>query len=171
MVLTFGEVSRQPAPRSFWRKALERRASPQRLEDWLVDQANLRGFWGAFRREPPAMASDQDLALEELVVALLSPQSVAETRHFKLALRILQSGRCDPTRLWRLARREKAEDLLNWLLQGLPDSERFPAIRLLLDAAPPQRAPRPPDIHYDFGRLVRRPARAADLWNRARRKS
>lgn len=168
---TFGELARQPAPRSFWRARLQRRTGGLTLEDYLVDEANLRGHWGAFRRDAVLRAADPTLSLEEIVVGLLAPQATAEARHLKLVLRMLQSGRIDGRRLWALARREKAEDTLRWLLDHLPPEERSAPIAALIQQAPPQRAPRPPELDYDFRRLIKRPATARDLWNRAQRRS
>ncbi|MBI3180712.1 MAG: hypothetical protein HYZ28_01070 [Myxococcales bacterium] len=168
---TLGEIARQPAPRSFWRQRLALRASPTSVEDYLVDEANLRGFWGAYRREPSSRGIDGLLRLEEIVVGLMAPQAPAEPRHLKLVLRILQSDAVEARRLWLLAKREKAEDTLRWLLQNLPVEERTPRTEALMQQAPRPRAPRPPRLDYDFRRLIRRPATAKELWKRARRES
>lgn len=140
--------------------------------EYLIDEANLRGFWGAFRASTAERALDPELSLEDVVVGLLAPQAPAEARIFKLVLRILQSGRLDCRKLAFRARRERAECALYWLLQQVPIEERNAPVLQLLDQWPnPPRGYRPLDYQYDPRRLVRRRARKEDLWPRRRRSS
>src|SRR5687767_9086481 len=118
---TFGELSRQPLHRSFWRSALEARAGGAALDVWLVEQANRHGILGAVGPVLPVGPPEVDL--ETVVVGLSMPHGVVDGRLFKLLLRIVQSGRLDPDRLALLARRERADHVLWWLLERIPDPE------------------------------------------------
>jgi hypothetical protein len=155
----------EPPLRSFWYRTLVRRAGTRPVHDWLVEQANLRGFYGAFGPSEVVGAHDPSLSLEEVVVALVAPLAPVDGRTFKLVVRILQSGRVDARRLHWLARRERADRLLHWLLELVPREERNDALEAV--AAPfamPPRAYRAPSIVYDARRLVRRVAGRGDLW-------
>jgi hypothetical protein len=157
---TLGHSLRRPAPFSFWRLGLERRAGGRPLQDWLVEQANLRGYRGAYNREGSSGPLEPTLTLEEIVVGLCAPQAPAEGRIFKLVLRILQSGKVDAARLLALARREMATPVLWWLLEVTPASERSAPVEELRSAfAGPPRGYRALDFDYDSQRLVRRPYR------------
>ncbi len=127
--------------------------------DWLVDQANLRGYHGAFNAVTRG-SIDPSLRLEEIVVGCLMPDAEADARVLKLVTRILQSAPLDVDRLVFLARRERAEPVLYWLVQGVPEPERTGAIPMLAQryAARPPRGYRPPKYRYDFSRLVKKPA-------------
>jgi hypothetical protein len=161
---TLARALRRPAPYSFWRAGLERRAGPVPLQDWLVEQANLRGFHGAYNRADPTGPVDPELTLEDIVVALLAPQAPAEGRIFKLVLRILQSGKVDGRHLAWLARRELAEPVLFWLLVRVPEVERTDAVRgIRASLGGPPRGYADLDYDYDPTRLVRRPFRR-DPW-------
>lgn len=164
---TLAAVQRRPVPRSFWRSRIEERAAPLSAHEYLIDEANLRGFWGAFRLETPDRPADAALSLEDIVVGLLAPQAPADARAFKLVLRILQSGRCDPRVLLLRARREGAAPALFWPLELVPEGEANDAVRDLRRAFPgPPRGYRPLDYRYDPRRLIRRPATAEDLWRK-----
>lgn len=172
---TFAEVTASPPHRSFWRQGLARRAcgprfmGPSGVDDWLIAQANARGFFGAWVTGG-AVPVDDALTLEEIVVGLSAPHAEADGRVFKLILRILQSGRVNGARLHRLARMERAEGVLHWLCAGVPESERTPPFEAIaaLFAEPP-RGYQPPAYRYDFARLVRRPFRQSEApWNRSR---
>jgi len=147
---------------------LERRAGVLRLYDWLVAQANLRGFHGAFSRiELPDI--DAELSLEELVVGLCQPHTPADGRLFKLVLRLLQSPDIDPARLAFLARRERAGHVLRWLLDRVPPEENTPSVTACSEAIGAPRGYRPPVYVYDARRLTRRPFRAGEAaWTRRR---
>jgi hypothetical protein len=160
-----------PAPRSLWREAVAARAAPQAVQDYLIDEANLRGFWGAFRNETPDRLLDPKLSLEDLVVGLLSPHAPAEARVFKLVLRILQSPRLDHARLLLRARREAAMPTLYWLLMQVPPEEINAPLRGLIDVARVPRGYRPMSYRYDPSRLIRRPARKGDLWRKLQKSS
>jgi hypothetical protein len=135
----------------------------------LVEQANLRGFFGAFGPDAPKGPIDESLTLEEIVCGLLAPQGPADGRLFKLVLRILQSGRVDPTNLALLARRERADHVLVWLLAGVPAVERNPAIDAVASTMGCPRGHRPPRFDYDMNRLLRRPFRREEApWTRRR---
>lgn len=167
---TFGETCAQPPHRSFWRDGLVARAGGRPLDEWLVEQANLRGFYGAFGPGAPApSAADPDLGLEDIVCGLLLPHGPADGRLFKLVLRILQSGRVDPARLALLARRERADHVLVWLLGRVPAPERNASLDAVATALGTPRGHRPPRMEYDANRLLRRPHRSAEApWTRRR---
>jgi hypothetical protein len=167
---TFGSLSGNPPHRSFFREKLQRLAGEQALDDWLVDEANVRGHVGAISatltdRPPTAAVSD-----ESLVVALLMPHTPADGRLFKLVVRMLQKAALDPQALWFQARRERAEPVLHWLLQQIPASERTGAVAALaaLTSTPP-RGYRGLNFNYDGSRLLRRPATKESVWKAARR--
>jgi hypothetical protein len=169
---TFAELCHEPPPRSLWRERLQRRAGGLSVDDYLLDEANLRGFRGAYRVDTQRRSADAALSLEEVVVGLLSPHSPADARIFKLVLRILQSGALDPRRLWLVARRERADRPLYWLLQRVPLEERDESVRAISARMPtPPRGYRGMDYRYDPQRLVRRPARKEDLWRTKQRES
>jgi hypothetical protein len=154
---TFADDTLSPAHLSFWRRGLQSRAGARDVDDWLIEQANLRGFHGAWVM-PSGCTRDADLSLEEIVVGLCAPQATADGRVFKLVVRIAQSGKIDPARLARLARMERADGVLHWLFRGVPEVERTAAfLRVAAAFAAPPRGYRPPRYRYDFGRLVRRP--------------
>jgi hypothetical protein len=163
---TFGAAFSQPEHRSFWRDALTARAGGRPLDEWLLAQANLRGFFGAFGVDDLGPI-DAALSVEEIVCGLLQPHGAADGRLFKLVVRILQSGAVDPTELAELARRERADVVLAWLLQQVPEVERNEAIDAVKAALRPPRGQRPPNFRYDPGRLVRRPFRSEEArWTR-----
>jgi hypothetical protein len=156
---TLGDLSGQPAPRSVWRRALMARTGGRPVDAWLIRQANLRGFHGAYVVDEDAPI-DAALTLEDIVVALCAPQAPAEGRTFKLVLRIVQSGRLDLRHLRWLARKEKAERILHWLMSQVPESERTPPVAALLEALGGEpRGARPVRYRYDPTRLIRRPFR------------
>ncbi|MCC7385842.1 MAG: hypothetical protein IT384_28595 [Deltaproteobacteria bacterium] len=162
MVATYGERLSVPAHRSFFRDAIARRAAPLPVHEYLIDQANLRGFFGAYssRSESDKGPVDPDLESEDIVVGLLQPHAPAEARVVKLIVRILQSGQLDPTRLWLRARRERADACLAWVLDLVPEPERNVAVREIaaaLEVHSPRQTRRP-RFHYAPERLVRRKA-------------
>lgn len=158
----------QTAHRSIWRERFAVHAvahtSADPVLDWLVDQANLRGFCGAVN----AVARSElypGLSIEEIVVGCLTPDAVADGRVLKLVVRILQSNDVDVPGLLLLARRERAERLLYWLVGGTPEEERTGALPRLCDhfEALPPRGYVPVRYAYDFGRLRKRAATAGHL--------
>jgi len=162
---SYAEELRVPAHRSFFRRTLAARARPVEapldpVHEYLVDQANLRGFFGAWSNRADRGQLDPALALEDIVVGLLQPHAPADLRALKLVLRILQSGWIDCRRLLLLARRERALPLLAWLLDLVPEPERTAPVAELLRRLRdnPPRDPRRPRFRYDPQRLVRRPA-------------
>lgn len=164
---TFGDVTRQTPHRSLWRSSLEQRAGGRPLDEWLVEQANLRGIFGAFGPDSPTSELDVSLSLEDIVVALLQPQSIADLRLFKLVLRILQSGRIDPAKLAVRCRRERADHVLWWLLGQIPPAEVNEAVAAIQNQVTKPRGYRPPTIRYDANRLQKRPFRAEGApWTR-----
>lgn len=168
---TFADLCRQPAQRSFWRDALARRAGGRPVDEWLVEQANLRGIYGAFGPDAPGDV-DPTLTLEDIVCGLLQPHGVADGRLFKLVVRILQSGGVDPARLALLARRERADHVLAWLLARVPAEERTVPVEEIARVLGTPRGHRPPDMAYDANRLIRRPFRSAEApWTRRRESS
>lgn len=160
---TYREAARQPAHRSLFREALARRARPagdaDPVHEYLIDQANLRGFHGAYSGRADLGTLDAALTLEEIIVGLLQPHAPAEGRVLKLVVRMLQSGQVDPDRLLFLARREIATGVLAWLVDLVPAAERnehLERLGAMLRRHPPRHA-RPPNVRYDPRRLVRRP--------------
>jgi hypothetical protein len=136
---------------------------------WLIEQANLRGFHGAYNARAYGAQVDSTLTLDDIVVGLLSPRAPADGRTFKLVVRILQSGEVDADRLALQARRERAEGVLHWLIHLVPATEHTPALVALQEKfATPPRGDRGVQYAYDAERLVRRPAGRLQLW-RAKR--
>lgn len=165
-----GALSSCPAHRSFFRERLCRLAGSDALEDWLLEEANARGYFGAVGREPVSRAATPGLDDEDLIVALLMPHAEVDARLFKLIVRMLQRAPIEPGRLWLRARRERADLALWWLLSQVPTSEQTGAIPALLMVTPP-RSYRPLAWDYDPRRLLKKPATAEALWTRARRSS
>jgi hypothetical protein len=158
--------------RSFWLERLARRATPHELTDYLIAQANLRGFHGAYLGQPPPLSVDPELTLEEIIVGLCVPHVRLDGRVFKLVLRILQSGRIDAGHLAWLARKERADRVLHWLLGRVPGEELNAAVATVArEFATPPRGYRPLRYDYDAARLVRRPFRKEHLWQRLRSRS
>lgn len=160
MERTLGECTGSPPHRSFWREGLIRRAAGRDVEDWLIAQANARGWHGALVRESATL--DVELRPEEIVVGLAVPHAIADARVFKLIVRIAQAGVLDPGRLAALARRERAEGVLHWLFAGVPEVERTAKFELVAAAfREPPRGYRVPEYRYEFSRLIRKPYRRA----------
>jgi hypothetical protein len=78
----------------------------------------------AFGVAAPTDAPDPSVTLEAIVCGLLQPHGVADGRLFKLVVRILQSGQVDTRALSALARRERSDHVLAWLLDRVPEAER-----------------------------------------------
>jgi hypothetical protein len=133
---TLGSLSANPAHRSFFRERLQRLAGPRRLEDWLVEEANVRGHLGAVGPQVPERTPTPAVSDADLVVALLMPHSEVDGRIFKLVVRLLQRAPIDPSLLWFHARRERADRVLYWLLNLVPDTERTAPVLALLEACP-----------------------------------
>jgi hypothetical protein len=146
--------------------ALAKRAAPLDVDDYLIDEANLRGFWGAFRATTPDRAVDAALELEDIVVGLLAPQTPVEGRALKLVVRILQSGQLDEQKLLHRARREAALPALYWLLQLIPNEEVTPSVQMMRESLALPRGYRPVAYSYDPKRLIQRPARKGDIWRK-----
>ena len=167
---SLGRLSGNPQHRSFFRERLQRLAGERPLEDWLVEEANVRGHLGAVGpsiadRGPVPCLSDADI-----VVALLMPHSQVDGRLFKLVVRMLQRGAVDPAVLWFRARRERADLVLYWLLNLVPQPERTPPLLAVIEACPvPPRGYRGVRFNYSSARLLRRPATKESVWRAARR--
>jgi hypothetical protein len=104
------------------------------------------------------------LSNEELVVALLMPQAEADARTWKLVVRMLQSERLEVSPLATLARHERAEVMLHWLLGKLPPSERTGGIEAVAAALRPARGGSTIKVVWDPSRLVKRVATGEKLW-------
>lgn len=160
---TLGEKSKQPLHWSFFRESLRQRSRAVRpdqdpVHEYLIDQANLRGFFGAYSNRDNWGEKDPELSLEQIVVGLLQPHAPAEPRIFKLVLRILQAEQIDPDRLLFLAKRERSLSILAWFVQLIPKQEHtgsLPELATKLAAFPP-REHRQPNIRYDSNRLLKR---------------
>ncbi len=169
---TFGEVSASPAHRSILRAHLQREAGARAVDDWLVEEANLRGWFGATGLQVPDRPICPWLPSEALLAALLMPHGPMDVRLFKLVLRMLQSGQLEPLRVWLEAKKERADHTLYWLLERVPEEERNAAVEAVRAAHPaPPRGYRPLPISYDPSRLIKRPATKESLWRAARRSS
>jgi hypothetical protein len=167
---TLADLAHEPAIRSYWRRSLEERTQPLSVHEYLIDEANMRGFWGAYRSNSVMRPPDEKLELEDIVVGLLAPQAPAEARVFKLVLRILQSHRLNAPKLILRAKRERALGALYWLLAQVPSEERNAAIQELSECIPHSpRGYRALRYLYEPQRLVRRPATKEALWRRLRR--
>jgi hypothetical protein len=167
---TFGTLTANAAHRSFFRERVERLAGARALDDWLVEEANVRGHLGAVGPVVPDRAPTASLSDEDLIVALLMPHTPADGRLFKLVVRMLQRATIDPKSLWFRARRERADRALYWLLQRVPEPERTIGISALLALIPaPPRGYRGLRFNYDGSRLLRRPATKESVWRAARR--
>jgi hypothetical protein len=165
---TFARAARLPLHWSaFWSRLARQAGGPEQVTDWLIAQANARGFHGAFvnRQEP----IDPGVALEDLVVGLLMPHAELDARVIKLITRILQSGQVDATKLSFRARRERADIGLAWLLELVPPEERTAPLRAVSEALRPPRTKAEVSFNYDPQRLVRRPATKEQLWRAKQR--
>lgn len=127
------------------------------VEEYLIDQANLRGFFGAFSDRDDLGVLDVDLRLEEIIVGLLQPHAPADPRVVKLVVRILQRGSIDPERLLLLAKRERALPVLAWIVDLIPPEERVGSVVPIGEriARTPPRETRRPRMRYDPDRLMR----------------
>lgn len=160
---TFASAARLPLHWSaFWAELARRAGAESEVTNWLIAQANARGFHGAVvNREEP---EDPWLALEDLVVGLLMPHAELDARVVKLVVRLLQSDRLDPAKMAFRARRERADVGLAWVLSLVPASERTASLVLIAKSLRPPRAEVRVDFRYDSDRLVRRPATRDHLW-------
>ncbi len=161
--LTFAAAARVPLHWSgFWTSLCRRAGGAEQVTNWLIAQANARGFHGAVvTREDPI---DQTLTLEDLVVGLLVPQGELDARIVKLVVRLLQSPLLDAPRLAFRARRERADIALAWVLALVPQTERTPSLEAAGKALRPPRGEARISFNYDSQRLVRRPATRDNLW-------
>jgi hypothetical protein len=167
---SFAERAGLTTHRSLFRERLQGLARSCPLVDWLVQEANLRGYFGATGPEVPERPRANALSDEQLIVALLMPHGCLDVRLFKLVLRILQQGDLDPSVLWLEARKERAESTLYWLLGRVPGEELTPGVEAVMAAQPhPPRGYRPLPIDYDPRRLLRRVATRESTWRAARR--
>ncbi len=156
-VPTYAERTGLPAHISLARRALGPDA-----HEYLIDQANLRGYLGAWTARDHGTLDDS-LGLEEIVVGLLHPAAPLEARVLKLIVRILQSGDLDLPRLHLEARRERALAHLAWLVELVPAPERNEPVRELerLIASHPPRQTVRPAYNYSPNRLLGRRNRSA----------
>lgn len=166
--LTFADAARVPLHWSaFWAELSRKAGGPAQVTDWLIAQANARGFHGAIvTREEPI---DAALGLEDLVVGLLMPHAELDARVVKLVVRLLQSNQLDSAKLAFRARRERADIALSWVLNLVPEGERNPSIVAMASAL---RAPRDQArvrFNYDPQRLVHRAASKDHLWRAKQR--
>lgn len=161
---TVAQVSAQSPHLSMLRRRLAALAGTSDLHGWLIDEANRRGFFGAFNRVKAEGPPTPGLSHEELVVALLMPQAEADARTWKLVVRMLQSERLDASLLATLARHERAEVMLHWLLRQLPSSERTGGIEAVAAALRPPRGMPTVTVVWDPSRLVKRVATGEKLW-------
>lgn len=83
---------------------------------------------------------------------------------------MVQSGRLDLRRLRLLAKREKADAVLCWLVTQIPEPEVTSPVRDLRQfyALEPPRGGARVNYRYDFGRLIKRPAGRDGRWRATR---
>ena len=162
-VLTFAAAARIPVHWSgFWSELVRRSGGARQVTNWLIAQANARGFHGAFVNREEAI--DSWLTLEDVVVGLLMPHAELDARVVKLVVRLLQSSQLDAAKLAFRARRERADIALAWVLSLIPETERNPAVLSLAKLLRPPRGNAQVHFSYDSQRLVRRPASKDHLW-------
>lgn len=167
---TFSETAHATMHRSLLRERLQRMAGARPIVDWLVEEANVRGYFGVTTLQVPDRSPSESLSDEQLVAALLMPHGELDVRLFKLVLRMIQRGEMSATRLWLEARKERADSVLFWLVERVPAEERSAEVERVAAAQPlPPRGYRPLPIRYDAGRLLRRPATRESTWRAARR--
>jgi hypothetical protein len=148
---------------SAFRVRLTRKAGGSSLvTNWLIAQANARGFHGAAVTLEAAV--DPSLDLEDLVVGLMMPHAELDARVVKLVVRLLQSARLDPAKLAFRARRERADLALYWVLGVIPEGERNEAVRVFAGHLRAPRVTTGVEFDYDPQRLVRRAASRDHLW-------
>jgi len=164
---TFAEVAGVPAHRSFfWRRLVAASGGAEDVTNWLIAQANARGFLGAIvAREASA---HEGVSAEDLVVGLLMPHAEPDARVIKLIVRMLQSGRLDRDKLVFRARRERAEHALSWVLTLVPPTEWNEQLESVRNRLGVLRGTARFAFRYDSQRLIRRPASGESLW-RAKR--
>lgn len=135
-----------------------------------MEEANVRGHLGAVNSEVPDRLPTPRVSDSDLIVALLMPHSEVDGRIFKLVVRMLQRAPIEPRVLWFHARRERADRVLYWLLNLVPDSERTTSVLSLIEACPtPPRGYSGVRFDYSSARLLRRPATKESVWRAARR--
>ena len=119
---TVGAITAQTPHLSLLRRRFERLAGDRGVHVWLMDEANRRGYFGAFNADRPQVPLTPEVSDEQLIVGLLMPQAEADARTWKLVVRMLQSGRVRFAELTFLARLERADMLLYWLVHQVPPS-------------------------------------------------
>jgi hypothetical protein len=169
--LTFASAERVPLHWSlFWDGLCHRAGGHGALTNWLIAQANARGFLGAIVDQTAARAPvDGSLALEDLMVGLLMPHAELDARIVKLVVRMLQSGQFDGAKLAFRARRERADVALAWVLSLVPPEEQNESLAAVSRALRPPRGFAQVNFNYDPQRLVRRPATKDHLWRAKQR--
>ena len=110
-----------------------------------------------------------DVPLQGLV-GLLMPHIAVDGRLFKLVIRLLQRASVDSRALWFEAKRERADRVLYWLVQQVPEVECVGCIPSVIATCPGEpRGYRGLMFNYDGNRLIRRPATKESVWRAARR--
>lgn len=164
---TFADAARVPLHWSaFWHRLCQRAGAPTQVTNWLIAQANARGFHGAFVNREEAL--DASLGVEDLVVGLLMPHAELDVRVIKLVVRLLQSTELDAAKLVFRARRERADIALAWVLRLVPEGELTASVVGVAERLPRPRGDAHVRFNYDPQRLVRRAATKDHLW-RAKR--
>ena len=166
--LTFARAARlAPHWSAFWAELCRKAGGADQVTNWLIAQANARGFHGAFVNREEQL--DHRLALEDLLVGLLMPHAELDARVVKLITRVLQSGAVDPAKLAFRARRERADVGLAWVLNLVPASEQTAPLVAVARALRPPRGHADVRFNYDPQRLIRRPATREQLWRAKQR--
>jgi hypothetical protein len=168
---TFGELSATPRHRSFFRLKLQEIAGARPLDEWLVEEANVRGYFGAVGVGELTRPPTDGLSDEALIVAILMPHTPADGRLFKLVLRMVQRAQIDVARLWFWAKREQADGVLFWLLSRVPEAEMTPSVVHVLSGQRRPRGYRPLNYNYDTQRLIRRVATKESVCRAAQKRS
>lgn len=154
---TFADAARVPLHWSvFWHQLVRKAGGPTEVTNWLIAQANARGFHGAVvnRVEP----IDLSLEVEDLVVGLLMPHAELDARVIKLVVRLLQSTQLDAAKLVFRARRERADIALAWVLSLVPEGELTAPVVAVAKLLRKPRGDAQVRFNYDPQRLVRRAA-------------
>lgn len=160
---TFADAARVPLHWSeFWHRLSRLAGGPTQVTNWLIAQANARGFHGAVVNREEAV--DASLGLEDLVVGLLMPHAELDARVIKLVVRLLQSTQLDAAKLVFRARRERADIALAWVLSLVPEGELTAPVVAVARLLRRPRGDAQVRFNYDPQRLVRRAATKEHLW-------
>ena len=134
---------------------MERYPSPGalRVEDWLLDVANVRGADYVVRVPPrdPAFQgpSREEFSDEDLVAAICRPSNLDRPPMIRAAAQLISKGRMDVDRLWLALRREKTERVISEIArQAVRIAPLHPLWSRLLEQSQHARPTRSPILHW-----------------------